>query len=87
MKASVDISIYPLQENFENSIKDFIRKLRKTPFEIIETPLSTQIYGDFHEIMDWLDKNLHNTFISEDHCVVSLKIIKGDRSEYKPFKD
>ena len=87
MKASFDFSIYPLHQEFEKPIKDFIRKLRKSGFELIETPLSTQIYGDFNEIMNWLNNHLTETLHNQDHCVITLKILKGDRSSYKPFKD
>ena len=86
MKASFDLSIYPLHKDFEKPIKDFIRKLRQTDFELIETPLSTQIYGEFTEVMNWLTEHLNETFLNEKHCVVTLKFLNGDRSGYKPFK-
>ena len=87
MKASFDLSLYPLHQDFEKPIKDFIRKLRQSGFELIETPLSTQVYGDFSEIMNWLDKNLEETLQNQKHCVVTIKIIKGDRSNYRPFEN
>ncbi len=86
MEASFDISLYPLHEDFEKPIKDFIRKLRASGFSIIETPLSTQVYGDFTKIMEWLTENLDETLQQEDHCVVTIKIVKGNRKNYKPFK-
>ncbi len=85
MEASFDISLYPLHEDFEKPIKDFIKKLRQSGFHLIETPLSTQIYGDFNQIMEWLNENLDETLQQEDHCIVTLKIIKGNRKNYKPF--
>jgi len=87
MKASFDLSIYPLHEDFEKPIKDFIRALRTSGFKIIETPLSTQIYGDFPTVMSWLSKHLNDTFLNQEHCIVTLKIVKGDRSNYRSFKD
>ncbi len=87
MKASFDLSLYPLHQDFEKPIKDFIRKLRQSGFELIETPLSTQVYGDFSEILNWLDKNLEETLQNQKHCVVTIKIVKGDRSNYRPFEN
>ncbi len=87
MKASFDLSIYPLHKDFEKPIKDFIRQLRQSGFELIETPLSTQIYGDYTAVMNWLTDHLNDTLLQEEHCVVTLKILKGDRSHYRPFKD
>ena len=44
-------------------IKDFIKSLRQSEFKIIETPLSTQVYGDYKEVMSFLnDKFIHNFF-------------------------
>lgn len=84
MNVSVDISLYPLHKDFENPIKGFIKKLRSSGFTTIENPLSTQVYGDYQEVMSWLQENMHETFLNEDHCLFILKIIKGDRGAYKP---
>ncbi|MDO9260510.1 MAG: YkoF family thiamine/hydroxymethylpyrimidine-binding protein [Flavobacteriaceae bacterium] len=84
MKISVDISMYPLHRDFEIPIKDFIKKLRSSGFTTIENPLSTQVYGDYNDVMDWLQTNIEEAFLNENNCVFSLKIIKGDRSLYEP---
>ncbi|MDP2089077.1 MAG: YkoF family thiamine/hydroxymethylpyrimidine-binding protein [Flavobacteriaceae bacterium] len=84
MKISVDISMYPLHRDFEIPIKNFIKKLRSSGFTTIENPLSTQVYGDYSEVMDWLQTNIKEAFLNENNCVFTLKIIKGDRSSYEP---
>lgn len=84
MKISVDISLYPLHKDFENPIKDFIKKLRESGFVTIENPLSTQVYGNYQEVMNWLQEHIHETFLNEDHCLFTIKIIKGDRGAYQP---
>lgn len=84
MTVSIDISMYPLHKDFEIPIKNFIKKLRTSGFTTIENPLSTQVYGDYNEIMSWLQENIHETFLNEKHCVFTLKIINGDRSSYEP---
>ena len=45
MKISVELTPAPLANDFEKIIKDFIKKLRKSDLKVIETPLSTQVYG------------------------------------------
>jgi uncharacterized protein YqgV (UPF0045/DUF77 family) len=87
MKASFEMSLYPLKETFEEPVKDFIRRLRKSGFTVKETPLSTQVYGDYDRIMEWLQTNLKDIFGDNDHIVFTLKIVKGDRSGYRPFQD
>ncbi|MBS3992125.1 MAG: hypothetical protein KGZ87_00235 [Bacteroidetes bacterium] len=84
MNVSVDISLYPLHKDFELPIKEFIKNLRKSGFTIIENPLSTQVYGDYLAVMNWLQTHIHETFLNEEHCVFTLKIIKGNRGDYKP---
>lgn len=84
MNVSVDISLYPLHKDFEIPIKAFITQLRASGFTVIENPLSTQVYGEYTAVMSWLQRNIHETFLNEEHCLFTLKIIKGDRGNYKP---
>ncbi len=79
MKVSVDISLYPLDKNYEAPIIKFIEKLKKSPFTVLENPLSTQVYGDYDAVMDFLKKALEETFIEEEMAVFNIKFIKGDR--------
>jgi uncharacterized protein YqgV (UPF0045/DUF77 family) len=73
-----------LYKDFEIPIKEFIKQLRKSGFTVIENPLSTQVYGEYEAVMSWLQKNIHETFLNEEHCLFVLKIIKGDRGAYQP---
>jgi len=76
--------MYPLHKDFETPIQEFIKKLRTTNFQILENPLSTQVYGDYKEVMNWINNNIHASFLNEENCVFILKIIKGDRGGYEP---
>ena len=84
MEVSVDISMYPLHKDFESPIQEFIKKLRATKFQVSENALSTHVYGDYLEVMEWINKNMHNSFLEEKNCVFILKIIHGDRGDYEP---
>lgn len=79
MKVSVDISLYPLDKNYEAPIIAFIEKLRNSSFTILENPLSTQVYGDYDAVMDFLKNAVKETFIHEEMAVFNMKFIKGDR--------
>ena len=52
MNVSAEITLMPLNNDYKKIIKDFILSLRNTDFDILENPLSTQIYGDFEPIME-----------------------------------
>ena len=84
MKISVELTLAPLENEYKVIIRDFIISLRKTGYNVIETPLSTQIYGDFLPLMNDLTKVIENTFLNSNSIILNIKIIKGDRSDYRP---
>ena len=84
MKVSVELTLTPLNDDFESTIKAFIKKLRTLGFRVIENPLSTQIYGDYDGLMSSLQEVIKNTFEDESYVMLNMKIVKGDRSNYVP---
>ena len=55
MKASVDISLYPLADEYIPAIKEFIERVQEYPeVAVVRNDLSTQLYGDYELIMDLL---------------------------------
>jgi len=83
MKISVELTLTPLQDDFEPPIIDFIKKLRSSGLTILENPLSTQVYGDYDEVMSLLKAEIYQSFIPLEHVVLQMKIVKSDRSDYK----
>jgi len=84
MNVSIDISMYPLHKDFEKPIIDFIKTLRNSKFHVEENGLSTQIFGKYLEVMDFINSNIHQTLLSERNCVFILKIVTDDRSKHEP---
>ena len=84
MDISVELTLTPLKDDYESIIKDFIKSLRKSEFKIIETPLSTQVYGDFKDLMSFLNDSIYNTFLNSESIIMNIKIVKSDRSNYVP---
>lgn len=84
MNISVELTLTPLQDNFEPPIIDFIQKLRASELTILENPLSTQVYGEYDKVMELLRTEVKETFGNLEHVVLSMKIVKSDRSEYEP---
>lgn len=79
MKASIEISMYPLQENYETPILNFIKRLRQNQSLVVNTnTMSTQIFGDYDEIMATLTKEMKTTFEEEKAVVMVMKIINMD---------
>lgn len=83
MKISVELTLTPLQNNFEEPIIAFIQKLRASGFTVLENPLSTQIYGNYDHLMSYLTKEIKTAFEKEENVVLTMKIVKSDRSNYE----
>ena len=84
MKISVELTLLPIQDEFRQTVKDFITDLRKSNFKVLENPMSTQVYGEFNEVMTYLTNAIETTFSNTEHVMVNLKIVKSDRSNYEP---
>jgi uncharacterized protein YqgV (UPF0045/DUF77 family) len=84
MKISIELTLLPLQNDFEEHIIAFIKKLRTSNFTVLENPLSTQIYGDYDALMPFLTKEIKTSFENQENTVINLKIVKSDRSNYEP---
>ncbi len=85
MKVSIEITLAPLQKDYEDHIKAFIRVLRAAPFAVQENSLSTHIYGDYQPLMLFLTKAIADSFDAISAGMIHLKIVKSDRSDYQPF--
>ncbi len=84
MKISIELTLLPLQNDFEAHIIQFIKRLRKSEFTVLENPLSTQVYGDYDLLMPFLTSEIKKSFDNQENVVVNLKIVKSDRSNYEP---
>ncbi len=76
--------MYPLHKDFEAPIKEFIKILRNSGFHTEENGLSTQIFGEYLEVMDFIKSNIHEVLLNEKNCVFILKIVTDDRSHHEP---
>ena len=84
MKISVELTLTPLQDNFEEPIINFIKKLRASGLTILENPLSTQVYGDYDTVMQLVTSEVKEAFENIDNGLLQMKIVKTDRSDYEP---
>lgn len=84
MEISIELTLTPLHDNYEPAIISFIQKLRASGLKVLENPLSTQVYGDYNEIMELLTIEIKNAFELIDSGVIFIKIVKSDRRDYEP---
>jgi uncharacterized protein YqgV (UPF0045/DUF77 family) len=78
MQTSVEISYYPLLEDYVIPIKKFIKNIKKNKNIIVQTNgMSTQIFGEYKEVMQTLTNEIEKAF-SLPHSIFVLKIINAN---------
>lgn len=81
MRISVELSFYPLREDFKPPVTDVIEKLKTFQgLEIYPNRMSTQIFGDFKPVTSALNQTMEWAFEQFGHTVFVAKIMHGDRS-------
>lgn len=76
MDIGVEISLYPLNQQYLGPIKDFIARLNADgQLRVSTNSMSTQIFGDYDTVMQRLLREVRLTLQSEDKAVFVLKIL------------
>jgi uncharacterized protein YqgV (UPF0045/DUF77 family) len=79
MRASAEISMYPLNPNYGTDILKFIASLRAYDgLEITSNTMSTQIFGDYNLIMDAIRIETLKAFRSEEAIAMVIKLVNLD---------
>lgn len=78
MKVAVDISLYPLDADFIPPIKDVIARLNNHErLEVWTNAMSTQVVGEFDDVMDALRQEIGATFKQLPKAVFAIKILNN----------
>jgi uncharacterized protein YqgV (UPF0045/DUF77 family) len=79
MKASVDISLYPLADEYIPAIKEFIERVQEYPeIAVVRNDLSTQLYGDFNQIMELLTIEVKLSWEKYGKGIFVIKFLRDD---------
>ncbi len=82
MKTSIDISYYPLKDEFIPHILDFIDRLNKYESITCQTNgMSTQVFGEYDDVMNAITTEIKKSF-ELPHSVFILKIINADLQKH-----
>ncbi len=78
MRVAVDISLYPLADDFIPPIKDVIERLNAiSSVEVLTNAMSTQIRGEYEEVMAALNQEIKKTFEQCPKAVFAIKILNN----------
>ncbi len=76
MDIGVELSLYPLHQQYIPPIQDFINRLNLNPGLRVETnSMSTQVFGEYDLVMRTLTRELRKTFESQDKAVFAMKVL------------
>lgn len=81
MKLSVEVSMYPLKNEYIPSIKDFIDRMNAhAGLNVISNTMSTQIFGDYDLVMDVMKEEMRRSYEQHGRAIFVCKFIDGDLS-------
>jgi uncharacterized protein YqgV (UPF0045/DUF77 family) len=78
MKVAVDISLYPLDADYLPPIKDVIDRLNQHDgIDVWTNAMSTQLFGEFDDVMQALHKEIGTTFENIPKAVFTIRILNN----------
>ncbi|GIV36550.1 MAG: hypothetical protein KatS3mg032_0929 [Cyclobacteriaceae bacterium] len=83
MKATFEISLYPLDNSYKEIVLAFLHDLNQLSGIHIETNgMSTQVFGELDELFSVMN-NLARKYLEQYHAVLVFKVAKG-HLRYEP---
>ena len=78
MRVAVDISLYPIADDFLPPIKDIVERLNDlSSVEVQTNAMSTQIRGEYDDVMAVLSSEIKTTFEQCPKAVFAIKILNN----------
>jgi uncharacterized protein YqgV (UPF0045/DUF77 family) len=78
MRVAVDISLYPIADEFLPPIKDVIERLNANSTVEVETnAMSTQVRGEYDDVMAVLNQEMKQTFEQNPKAVFVIKVLNN----------
>lgn len=79
MYLSVQLSYYPLADDFKPPVKDVVKKLEASGLEVYPNRMSTQMFGEFDAVMAALSEVMKWSFETYGKAVFVANFLQGDR--------
>jgi len=79
MKISLELSLYPLDDNFLSVIQDIVKRLNADDTVVCKTnTMSTQVFGEFDNVMRLLNDTVKYSFETYGKQVFVAKFLNSD---------
>ncbi|RUR39415.1 YkoF family thiamine/hydroxymethylpyrimidine-binding protein [Vreelandella populi] len=79
MYLSVQLSYYPLTDDFKPVVKEVVKRLEATGLEVYPNRMSTQVFGEFDAVMTALSEVMKWSFETYGKAVFTANFLEGDR--------
>jgi len=78
-QVSVEISLYPLRDDFIPPIASFIERLNQYEELTVETNcMSTQVFGDYATTLQILSEEMQKTHAQYPKATFAMKVLNGN---------
>lgn len=78
MHVAVELSLYPLADEFIPPILDFIERLKARPaLSVVTNSMSTQVSGELDDVFDALRAEIGRSLAGPRRSVFVMKILGG----------
>jgi len=78
MHVAVEMSLYPLTEEFIPPILDFIERLKKHPgLDVVTNSMSTQVSGEYDAVFGALQDEIRRSLAGPRRAVFVMKVLGG----------
>ena len=78
MHVAVEMSLYPLADDFIPLIQDFIERInRYEGLQVLTNSMSTQVSGEYPAVMAALQAEMAVTFAGPQRAVFVMKVLGG----------
>ncbi|MGX5175170.1 YkoF family thiamine/hydroxymethylpyrimidine-binding protein [Aliikangiella sp. IMCC44653] len=79
MRISLELSLYPLSDDFLSIIKEVVEMLNaQSDVECVTNSMSTQVFGEYDAVMSLLNKVVRFSFEKYGKQVFVAKFLNGD---------
>lgn len=87
MQLSVEISMYPLQDEYKPKIKAFLRDINSgaKDIEIRSSNMSTRLFGEYDAVSQLLNAAMKRSMQEFGKIVFVCKFLEGDARELKGY--
>ena len=76
MNIGVEISLYPLRNDYIPPIRGFIERLNADyRFKVITNDMSTQVFGEYDDVMSALTREIKPTFENDGKSIFVMKVL------------